>query len=144
MKALFLFIILFGSITLLSRAQEIAPAPADKAVVYFVRPNALGFAVSFSYFDSTRVIAKFNGPKYFRYVCEPGHHLFWARSENHDFVEADLEAGKVYFIEAIVEMGESKAVVNLDPVSDPKDPQQMKKILKLLERKSPETFTPAE
>jgi hypothetical protein len=121
-------------------AQTIDPAPADKAVVYFVRPSALGFAINFTYFDSTRLIGKFNGPAYIRYTCDPGRHLFWARSENRDFVEADVEAGKVYFIEAIVKMGAVKAAVALEPV-DPNDEKRMKRIMKLIGKKKSQSFT---
>jgi hypothetical protein len=144
MKAHSLFTFVFVCSVFLSMAQNVEPAPADKAVIYFVRPSSLGFAINFSYFDSTRLIGKFNGPSYIRYTCEPGRHLFWARSENRDFIEADVEAGKVYFIEAIVRMGAMKAAVALDPITDPKDPARMKKIIKLLERKSTEAFTPEE
>lgn len=103
----------------------------------------MGFAINFSYFDSTQLIGKFNGPAYIRYTCEPGTHLFWARSENKDFVEADLEAGKIYFIEAVVNMGGLKAAVKLEPV-DPKDEKTMQKVLKLLGKKTSESFTAEE
>lgn len=129
--------------TLFVNAQTIQPAPADKAVVYFVRPSSAGFAINFSYFDSTRLIGKFNAPKYIRYVCEPGKHLFWARSENRDFVEAEVEAGKIYFIEAKATMGAVKAGVNLRPV-DPRSEKSMKKINKLLNKKPSQSFTAVE
>jgi hypothetical protein len=125
---------------LASVAQTIEPAPEGKAVVYFVRTSALGFAINFSYFDSTQLIGKFNGPKYMRYECNPGSHLFWARSENRDFVEAELEAGKIYFLEAVPTMGGIKAGVQLVPV-DAKDEKKMGKILKLINKKDPEIFT---
>ena len=141
MKNLFILIMLFLGSTLFSVGQDIEPAPADKAVVYFVRPSSFGALINFTYLDSTKIIGKFNGPKYIRYECEPGVHLFWARSENRDFVEAELEAGKIYFIEAIVKMGGIKAAVELAPV-DPKDEKTMNKILKLLIKKPSESFTP--
>ena len=124
-------------------AQDMEPAPTDKAVIYFTRTSSLGFAINFSYFDSTTVIGVFNGPKYIRYECEPGKHLFWARSENRDFVEAEVEAGKIYFIEALVKMGAVKAGVELEPV-DPSDTKKMEKILKLMGKKESESFTAEE
>jgi hypothetical protein len=143
MKKLVIFLCILFTGTLFCSGQNIAPAPADKAVVYFVRTSSLGFAINFSYFDSTKLIGKFNGPKYLRYECEPGHHLFWARSENKDFIEADLEAGKIYFIEATPKMGMVKAGVELKPV-DPKDEKKMEKVMKLLTKKTSETFTAEE
>jgi hypothetical protein len=126
-----------------AEAQTIAPAPPDKAVVYFVRLSSLGFAINFSYFDSTQLIAKFAGPGYVRYVCDTGRHLFWARSENKSFVEADVEAGKIYFIEAMVRMGAIKAGVELDPV-DPNNAKRMNKIFKMITRDNPASSTPEE
>jgi hypothetical protein len=133
-----ILLICFGSFA--GFCQNIEPAPADKAVVYFVRTSSLGFAVNFSYFDSTNLIGKFNGPKYIRYECEPGPHLFWARSENKDFVEADVEAGKIYFVEAIPRMGALKAEVQLKPL-DLTNQKAVKKVLSLLDKKPSESFT---
>lgn len=143
MKKQILLIIPFILIALLGIGQDIEPAPSDKAVVYFTRTSSLGMAINFSYFDSATLIGIFNGPKYMRYECEPGRHLFWARSENRDFIEAEVEAGKIYFIEAVANMGAVKAGVDLLPVN-PSDTRMMKKIFKLLKKKSPELFTDAE
>lgn len=140
MKKKYLLAISLLVITLSVFGQTPEPAPADKAVVYFVRTSSLGFAINFSYFDSTKLIGVFNGPKYIRYECEPGKHLFWARSENRDFVEAEVEAGQIYFIEAIVKMGAIKATVGLDPV-DTNDKKRMERIFKLLDKKPSESFT---
>src|SRR5258708_5671525 len=104
-NVLLLLICVFNIHSIQLEAQEIPPAPEGKSVVYFVRSSSLGFAVNFSYFDSAALIGRFNGPKYIRYECAPGSHLFWARSENRSFVEAQLEAGKIYFIQAIPKMG---------------------------------------
>lgn len=134
-KAPVLIILIFFT-ALLSSAQDIKPAPADKAAVYFVRTSALGFAINFSFYDSTRFLGKFSGTNYFRYECEPGSHLFWARSENRDFVEADLEAGKIYFLEVVPQMGAIKAGVKIYPI-DPSDEKKMAKMFKLLNKKPP-------
>jgi hypothetical protein len=140
MKTLIIVIMLFCFGNTFTVCQNIEPAPADKAIVYFVRTSSLGFAINFSYFDSTRLIGKFNGPKYIRYECNPGPHLFWARSENKDFVEAEVDAGKIYFIEAIPRMGAIKAGVQLKPL-DLTDQKAVKKVLDLLDKKPSESFT---
>jgi hypothetical protein len=142
-KIIITFVIVFFSSIILSAQDIIKPAPEDKAVIYFVRTSALGLAINFSYFDSTKVIGRFNGPKYIRYECNPGKHLFWARSENRDFVDAELEAGKIYFLWASPQMGLLKAGVELLPVN-PKDESTMKKIMKLLARRESESFTEQE
>jgi len=140
-KLLFFVAALF--VATVSYAQEIPPAPADKAVVYFARTTSFGALINFSYFDSTTFIGKRSGPNYIRYECAPGKHLFWARSENKDFIEADLEAGKIYLIQVDVAMGGIKAQVGLTPI-DKKDPDRLKKVLKLLSKKQPEVITAQE
>ena len=143
MKKIAAILLLGTAIQVTCKSQEIPPAPADKSVVYFVRASGLGFAINFTYFDSTKLIGKSNGTNYIRYECEPGHHLFWARSENRDFVEAEVEAGKIYFLEVVPQMGAIKASVQLKPV-DPSNEKTMKRILKIFNKKGPETFSPGE
>ena len=135
-KKLPALIILVFFTAFLSSAQGIQPAPANKAVVYIVRTSVYGIGINFSFYDSTRFLGKFNGTNYLRYECEPGSHLLWARSENRDFVEADLEAGKTYFLEVVPQMGAVKAGVKMYPVI-PTDEKKMAKVLKLLNKKSP-------
>jgi hypothetical protein len=142
MKQAFILILAL-TISTLCTGQNLEPAPNDKAVVYFVRTSSMGFAINFSYFDSTKLIGRFNGPKYIRYECDPGKHLFWARSENRDFIHADLDAGKIYFVEAVPTMGAAKAAVMLLPIQAG-NPKKMKPILKLLNKKPPVSFSEAQ
>ena len=92
--------------------------------------------------DGEKVIGRFNGPKYMKYVCDPGKHLFWARSENKSFVDAELKAGEIYIIDVIPRMGGLKASVKITPVD--KAVYNMKRIQKLLSKREPETFTKLE
>ena len=124
-------------------AQEIPPAPEGKAVVYIVRTSAYGFGNSFAYLDSARLIGKFGATKYIRYECSPGRHLFWVSSENNSFVDAHVNAGRVYFLYVDAEAGENGPTANLLPV-DPKNRDVMMRIFKLMNKKSAITFTPAE
>jgi len=134
-------VILFAVISIQSFgfAQTIEPAAADKSVVYFVRTSGLGSFINFTYFDYSEVIGKFNGPKYMRYECEPGEHIFWARSENKDFVKAYLEPGKIYVIDVIPLMGGVKAGVSLSPINSAD--YNMKYIQKLLKKRDAEEFS---
>ena len=115
------------------QAQTISPVPDDKAVVYFARTSMLGALVKFTYFDENKVIGQFNGSKYLRYECEPGEHVFWAKSENKDFVTANLEAGKIYVIHVQPKMGFLKSGVRLHPVNS--SAYKMKRIEKLLSKR---------
>ena len=116
-------------------ARTIKPAPADKAVVYFVRPSIMGIVSNFMFFDNDKVIGKFNAYKYLRYECEPGEHLFWAKSESMSFVKGNLEAGKIYVIDARSTMGPMTSGVRLVPINSAK--YKMKKIKTLLAKTDP-------
>ena len=109
---------LFLLIAVSGWSQKLKKPPEGKAVVYFVRTSAAGFLINFKYFDGDKYLGKYNDGYFMPYICEPGKHLFWAKSENFDFVEADLEAGKVYVIDAIGKMGAFKAALELVPYDD--------------------------
>lgn len=141
MKNIVTLLLIFVQSTFLF-SQSIEPAPTDKAVVYFTRASSLGGLINFTYFDGENAIGRFNGPKYMRYECEPGEHLFWARSENKAYVEADLEAGNIYIIDVIPIMGAIKSSLRLVPVD--KANYKMKKIQKLLSKRVSELFSESE
>ncbi len=140
-KYLIFFACLFGFF--FARAQDLPPAPSDSAVVYIVRTSSLGFAINFSYFDSAALIARLSGVNYVRYSCKPGNHLFWARSENRSFVEAEVEAGNIYFLLAVPQLGGFKSGVELLPV-DASDVKTMEKILKLMKKEPAANITPGQ
>lgn len=92
--------------------------PSDnKAVVRFMRPSGMGYAVNFQIWDGSRVIGNSVAKGQFDYLADPGEHLFVAVAENKAFVEANLEAGKTYYIITQVKMGAWKARVGLIPVN---------------------------
>ncbi|MEO7924915.1 MAG: hypothetical protein ABIR30_14625 [Chitinophagaceae bacterium] len=144
MKKAIRIALLFLLVSHMSLAQTIPPAPDNMAVVYFARTSTLGFAINFTYFDSTALIAKCKGANFFRYECEPGKHIFWGRSENRDYIEAELEPGKIYFIEVEPRMGAMKASIELKPVDPSTDGKAMSRIMKLMGKKTPEVFHPLE
>lgn len=90
--------------------------PQDKAFVYFMRPSGLGFAIHFQIWDSKQLIGLAQAKSYFVYECDPGNHLFIGIAENKRAVEADLEAGKSYYILTQVHMGGWKARMGFIPV----------------------------
>ncbi len=115
-------------------AQYIKKPAEGKAVVYFVRTSSLGAIINFKYFDGEKYLGKFNLGNYMAYECDAGYHVFWSKSENTDFIEANLEAGKVYFVDSEPIMGMIKAGVKLQPVypAYKKFDKKKKKILQAL------------
>ncbi len=119
-----IFILLLLTFSILTQAQELKKPSEGKAMVYFTRMDAVGFLINFKYFDGEKYLGKFNYGKYLAYECEPGKHVFWSKSENSDFVEADLEPNKIYILDSQPQMGAFKAGVKLVPFNN--DPASYK------------------
>ena len=92
-------------------------ASPGKAIVYFMRPSGMGFAVNFQIWDRDRLIGLSQAKSYFAYECDPGKHLFIGRAENKRGVDADIEAGKSYYVITQIKMGALKARMAFIPVT---------------------------
>ena len=80
------------------------------------------------------------------YEFEPGEHLFWVKSENTDFIEAELESGKVYILDTNVKLGAFKAAATFLPLDrdHKKYDKHLKRILKLLQKDKEQFFSQEE
>jgi hypothetical protein len=99
-------------------------APADAAIVVFMRPSALGAAIKSTVYDVTDGKQEFIGIVSYKdkvaYVAKPGKHLFMVVAENGDFLDAELEAGKTYYVVISPRYGVWKARFGFRPVrNDP-------------------------
>ena len=126
--------------------SEVTPPAKGKAVIYFARTSAMGMLYNFNFFDKDKFIGKFHSTGYLRYECEPGEHVFWARAENSDFMTAELEADKIYFVLAEPHMALATTRVELRPIdpNNKKDDNRLKNIIKLIEKKEPDVTSPEE
>ncbi len=95
-----MLILLFLSAAVLSscvpsgmKIQTMQAPLDDKALVRFISPKAIGYI-----FDSEKVIGFAHPKTQFDYLAEPGSHLFIASMENKVMLEAELEAGKTYYV----------------------------------------------
>ncbi|MGZ2369689.1 hypothetical protein ACXR6G_07865 [Ancylomarina sp. YFZ004] len=93
------------------------PPSEGKAVVYFTRISSWGGAYSFEYFHQDKYMGVFKGKNYMRYECDPGKQLFWASSENKEFITTDLEAGGTYIVIVDIIMGAWKSRVGFTPIT---------------------------
>ena len=80
-----------------------APAPsddpvADRATVYFLLPSNSLHGTRFQVWDRTEFLGLGLPASYFIARCTPGNHLFVITAENKVAVEADLAAGKRYYV----------------------------------------------
>jgi hypothetical protein len=129
------FIIFLVGITI-AEGQGFTPPAPGKAVVYFTRVTGYGGAVSFEYFHQDKYIGIFKGKNYMRYECDPGKNLFWASSENKEFLTADLKEGETYIVMVNIEMGAWKARVGLAPLNI-KDTELFERAKELILKEAP-------
>jgi hypothetical protein len=98
-------------------SQGFQPPSKNKAVVYFVRVSSYGKEAPFDFFHQNKFIGESKGVGYFKYECAPGKQLFWATSENKEFLTANLKEGGTYVVIVDIIIGWAKAHVGLSPIS---------------------------
>jgi len=116
-KVLLFFVILSGCSVFAQKVttQAIDKPAEGKSLVYILKTGA-GMLLNFRVYDKDKFLGAIPSGKYLVYECEPGEHLFWATSENRDYVEANLEPNMIYVINAEGQMGAFIASVNLRPL----------------------------
>ena len=102
-------------------ADRVAAAPAGgKAMVVFMRPSGLGFAIQSSVFEakdgSSTLVGIVAAQAKVAYQVDPGKHLFMVVGESADFMGADLLPNKTYYALVTPRMGLWKARFSLKPV----------------------------
>lgn len=102
-------------------AGRVVTAPAEgKALVVFMRPSTLGFAVQSSVFEandaSSTLVGIVAAQAKVAYMTEPGKHLFMVVGESADFMYADLLPNKTYYALVTPRMGMWKARFSLQPI----------------------------
>ena len=128
---LFTFLLFF---TVQSNFGQTLKTPKEgKCLVYIMRSNNMGGALNFRVFKNEQFLGALPSRSYFIYECDPGEHLFWAASENRDFVEATLEANKVYVIDLRAKIGLLIAAVGVEPYS-PDNKKHVKRLNKVLKK----------
>ncbi|MEJ2542431.1 MAG: hypothetical protein P8Y99_00015 [Calditrichaceae bacterium] len=113
--------------------------PEDKALVYFIRPSNLGYKINAAIYDDENFIGFVPYNQKLPYFAEPGTHLFMVVSEAADFINAELAAGKTYYIKVIPRMGMWRARFSLGAITkedlQKKEVQQWISTCRLIENK---------
>jgi hypothetical protein len=93
-------------------------APSDKAVVVFLRPAGLGFAINFAILDQRgNWLGDSVAQTHFSVALPPGEYLFVAWAENTAALKATLTPGRVYAVEVIPTMGFGSARVIMEALT---------------------------
>jgi hypothetical protein len=115
-----------------SNTQPVVKPSEGKSMVYITRSGG-AMLMNFRVYDKDLFIGSLEYGSYFLYECEPGQHLFWAASENRDFVTANLEANKVYVIDLEARMGAFIAAVAVVP-QNPNEKRDRKKFYRTVKK----------
>jgi len=99
--------------------RDYAPEPGQ-ALVVFMRPSGLGFAIQSVVFDATpqepKLVGIVSAKTKIAYRVDPGEHRFMVVSESADFMDATLSEGKTYYALVTPRMGVWRARFSLRPV----------------------------
>lgn len=93
-------------------------APADKAMIYVLRPTIIGLKINSKLAADGTWMGVNRGKTYFYFPIEAGEHYFCSEMENQDYLALKVEAGKTYFLQQKVELGIWKARTNLVVMGD--------------------------
>ncbi len=93
-------------------------APADKALIYVVRPTMGGHKVQTKLAVDGQFKGVNRGNNYFFFTLEPGMHYFCSQSENKSTLSLEVEAGKTYYLQQKIKMGWVKARNKLVALSE--------------------------
>jgi hypothetical protein len=74
--------------------QTLPEQPADKALIYVIRPTHLGALIQTKLAVDTKWVGINRADNYFYFTLEPGTHYFCSQAENHSLLSLVVEAGK--------------------------------------------------
>jgi hypothetical protein len=103
----------------------------NSAVITFIRPGNLIKDVPFDVWDESGYVGSIKGGYYFDIRVTPGRHVYIGKSEHYAVLNADVAAGKHYYVEYEVDMGWNQAHVKIVPLDLTKDAAKIKGIKKL-------------
>ncbi|MCK7473932.1 MAG: DUF2846 domain-containing protein [Rhodopseudomonas palustris] len=129
------FLLIMGYTSQVS-AQGFTPPAPGKAVVYFTRISAYGFAVAFDFYLNDKFIGAFKGENYMRYEFDPGEQLIWGAGENIEFLPSNLKEGDIYIVIVDIKTGKKKPIIGLRPI-DENETELFNKGKKLVLKKAP-------
>jgi Protein of unknown function (DUF2846) len=93
-------------------------APADKALIYVVRPTMGGNKVQTKLAADSQFKGVNRGNNYFFFTLEPGQHYFCSQAENKSTLSLKVEAGKTYYLQQKIKIGFMKARNKLVVISE--------------------------
>lgn len=83
--------------------------PADKALIYVIRPTMSGNKVQTKLGVDGKWMGVNRGDNYFFFTLEPGEHYFCSQAENRSVLALQVEPGRTYYLQQKIRFGWMKA-----------------------------------
>jgi Protein of unknown function (DUF2846) len=100
------------------KSRPLPTPPADKALVYVVRPTMMGNKIQTKLAVDGKWVGVNRGNNYFFVTLDPGEHYLCSTAENRSVLKVTVEPGKTYFLQQKVRMGFMKATNRLELIDD--------------------------
>jgi hypothetical protein len=114
---------------LMKKTEETIEPDSDNAVITFIRPGEFIKNAPFGIWSEAGYLGTLKGQTYFQIKVKPGKHFFIGKSEKFSVVEAEVAAGKKYYIEFKAKMGWFLAAIELLPVKKETEAKTLQKWL---------------
>jgi len=99
-------------------AQALPAQPADKALIYVIRPTHVGGLIQTKLAVDKKWVGVNRENNYFYIVLDPGPHYFCSQAENRSLLSLVVEAGKTYYLQQKITMGMMKARNDLEVLNE--------------------------
>jgi Protein of unknown function (DUF2846) len=100
------------------KQRPVPGQPADKALIYVLRPSMIGNAVQSKLAVDGDWKGVNRGNNYFYFALDPGEHSFCSAAENRSLLTLNLEAGKTYYLQQHVVLGFAKARTRIELMTE--------------------------
>lgn len=100
------------------KSHPLPTPPADKALVYVVRPTMMGSKIQTKLAVDGKWVGINRGNNYFFVTLDPGEHYLCSTAENRSVLKVTVEPGKTYYLQQKIRMGFMKATNRLEVIDD--------------------------
>jgi hypothetical protein len=93
-------------------------APADKGMVYVVRPGTAGARIQTKVAVNGTWVGGNYANNYFFLTLDPGEHYFCSEAQDRSSVALTVQAGRIYYLQQTLTTGMMKSKSSLDILAD--------------------------
>ena len=124
----------FVNLYLMKEADVVLEPDSENATITFIRPQSYAKDMAFGIWSEQQFLGNLKGETYFEIKVPAGSYNFFGKSEHFSVLEAEVEAGKKYFVQVAASMGWTQAHIRLLPVTKESGQDKIEKWLQNCKR----------